>query len=73
MKRKYPNGPNISFPLVLIEQMFPSKYPFDPLAFNLSIARKFGDIAYFRLGPLRVYQLNHPELIRQILVEQAHR
>ena len=71
MKRKYPNGPNISFPLVLIEQMFPSKYPFDPLAFNLSIAHKFGDIAYFRLGPLRVYQVNHPELIRQILVEQA--
>src|SRR5580658_8485415 len=71
MKRRFPNGPTISFPRVVIGQMFPSKYPFDPLAFNLGIARKYGDIAYFRLGPLRVYQLNHPELIRQILVEQA--
>jgi cytochrome P450 len=71
MKRRFPNGPTISFPSVVIGQMFPSKYPFDPLAFNLSIARQYGDIAYFRLGPLRVYQLNHPDLIRQILVEQA--
>jgi hypothetical protein len=71
MKRKFPNGPTISFPRVVIGRMFPSKYPFDPLAFNLGIARQYGDIAYFRLGPLRIYQLNHPELIRQILVEQA--
>jgi cytochrome P450 len=71
MKRKYPNGPTISFPRAVIGQMFPSRHPFDPLDFYLAIAREFGDIAYFRLGPLRVYQLNHPELIRQILVDQA--
>lgn len=71
MKRKYPNGPNISFPRALIAQMFPSRYPYDPLAFNLTLARDFGDVAYFRLGPLRVYQVNHPDLIREILVEQA--
>ena len=71
MKRRFPNGPTISFPRVVIGRMFPSKYPFDPLAFNLRIAREYGDIAYFRLGPLRVYQLNHPELIRQVLVDQA--
>ncbi len=71
MKRKYPKGPHFNFPLVLLSQIFPSTQPFDPLAFNLSTAREFGDIAYFRIGPLRIYQLNHPELIRQILVEQA--
>jgi cytochrome P450 len=71
MKRKYPNGPKISFPRALIAQMFPSRYPYDPLAFNLTLARDFGDVAYFRLGPLRVYQVNHPDLIREILVEQA--
>jgi len=69
--RRFPNGPILSFPRVVIGQMFPSRYPFNPLEFNLAIAREFGDIAYFRFGPLRIYQLNHPELIRQILVEQA--
>jgi cytochrome P450 len=71
MKRRFPNGPTLSFPRVVIGQMFPSKYPFDPLAFYLGMAREYGDIAYFRLGPLRIYLLNHPELIRQVLVEQA--
>lgn len=71
MKRKYPNGPTLNFPRVVIGQMFPSKHPFDPLAFYLGIARQYGDIAYFRLGPLRVYPLNHPEPIRQVLVDQA--
>ncbi len=71
MKRKYPNGPAISFPRAVIGQIFPSTHPFDPLAFYLGTSREYGDIAYFRLGPLRIYLLNNPELIRQVLVEQA--
>jgi cytochrome P450 len=54
----------------MIGQMFPSRYPFDQLAFNLR-ARGFGDIAYYRLGPLNVYQLNHPDLIHQVLIGQS--
>jgi len=71
MKRKFPNGPIISLPRVVIDQLFPSKHPFDPLAFSLWLARDYGDMVYYRLGPVRVYQLNHPDLIRQVLVEQA--
>jgi len=71
MKRRFPNGPTISFTRAVIGQIFPSKHPLDPLAFYLGTARDYGDIAYFRLGPLRIYLLNHPELIRQVLVEQA--
>jgi cytochrome P450 len=71
MKRRYPNGPTISLTRAVIGQIFPSKHRFDPLAFYLGTAREYGDIAYFRLGPLRIYLLNHPELIRQVLVEQA--
>jgi cytochrome P450 len=56
--------------LVIIGQMLPAFFPFDPLAFGLRIARQFGDLAYYRVGPLRIYQLNHPDLARQILVEQ---
>ena len=35
----------------------------------MSIAREFGDIAHYQVGPLHVYQLNHPDFARQILVE----
>jgi cytochrome P450 len=50
--------------------MMPKRFSFDPLTFGLGVARQFGDIALYRLGPLHVYQLNHPELVRQILVER---
>ena len=34
---------------------------------------QFGDIAHYKLGPLHVYQLSHPDLVRQILVEQPEK
>ncbi len=73
MKQQYPDGPRINFALVIVAQMLPAFFPFDPLAFGLRMARQYGDIAYYRLGPLRVYQLNHPDLVRQILVEQPEK
>jgi cytochrome P450 len=50
--------------------MLPRIFPFDPLAFGLDVERRFGDISHYQVGPLHVYQLNHPDLVRQILVEQ---
>jgi cytochrome P450 len=73
MGRTYPEGPKINYLLAIIGQMLPNLFPFDPLAFNLSIAREFGDVAYYHVGPLKVYQLNHPDLARQILVEQPEK
>jgi cytochrome P450 len=73
MKRRFPKGPTISFTRAVIGQIFPSMSLMDPLAFYLGTAREYGDIAHFRLGPLRIYLLNHPELIRQVLVEQAQK
>ena len=73
MKHEYPDGPRINFPLAIIGQMLPAFFPFDPLAFGLEIARRYGDLAHYRLGPLHVYQLNHPDLARQILVEQPEK
>jgi len=73
MKQEYPDGPRINLPLVIIGQMLPRFFPFDPLGFGLGIARQFGDIAYYRVGPLRVYQLSHPDLARQVLVEQPEK
>jgi cytochrome P450 len=65
-----PPGPRINFLLAAISQMMPKRFPFDPLAFGLNIAREHGDIAYYRVGPLHVYQLAHPDLARQILIDQ---
>jgi cytochrome P450 len=57
----------------------PGGYPFlghavalrsHPLEFVQSL-RAEGDVVAFRLGPRRAYAVNHPELIRQMLVADA--
>ncbi len=40
----------------------------DPLAFLSSLARDYGDIVHFRMGPQHTYMLNHPDLVREVLV-----
>jgi cytochrome P450 len=68
-----PPGPNINLVLAVIGQLFPSRFPFDPLEFGLNIVREFGDIAHYQVGPLHVYQLVHPDFARQILVEEPEK
>ena len=63
----------MNFPLALVAQALPKLFPpFDLLTFAQDL-RKYGDVAYYKLGPLRVYQLNSPILARQILVEQSEK
>jgi cytochrome P450 len=45
----------------------------DPLAFLSKTSAEFGSIAHIRLGPYRVFLLNHPEDIEQILVTHQHK
>jgi cytochrome P450 len=47
----------------------------NPLTFHLhrlekfsGVARDYGDISSFRLGPVRLAVLNHPDLVREVLV-----
>jgi cytochrome P450 len=42
----------------------------DPLKFLSGLARDYGDVAYYKLGPSDVYFVNDPELIREVLVMQ---
>ncbi len=37
----------------------------DPLGFLTRLARRYGDIAHFRVGPQPVFLLNHPDYIRE--------
>jgi len=46
---------------------------FDPLAFELNSALTYGDLAYWQIGPMKAYQLNSPDLIRRILVEEPQK
>ncbi|MCA1591750.1 MAG: cytochrome P450 [Acidobacteria bacterium] len=40
----------------------------DPLEFLTRLARDYGDITYFKIGPNDFYFLNHPDYIRDVLV-----
>ena len=40
----------------------------DALGFLTELAREYGDVVFFRMGPQRVYMLNHPDLIKDALV-----
>lgn len=42
----------------------------DPLNFLHTIARRYGDVAAFRLGPQPTVLINHPDLIKDVLVTQ---
>jgi cytochrome P450 len=68
-----PPGPHINLVLAAIGQLLPDRFPFDPLAFGLNIAREHGDIAHYHVGPLHVYQLAHPDFARQILIEEPEK
>src|SRR5437016_1306895 len=43
----------------------------NPLAFLENLARQFGDIAYWRLGRENIFLVNHPDLIRDVLVTRS--
>ncbi len=45
----------------------------DPLGFLTRVAEVHGDVAALRLGPYRVWQLTHPDLVREVLVTHAGR
>ena len=47
-------------------------YRRDPLGTMLSVKERFGDIAYIHAGPFDVYLLSHPDLVREVLVNQSH-
>ncbi len=42
----------------------------DPLRFFAGLAREYGDMAHYKVGRQHVVFVNHPELIREVLVVQ---
>ena len=63
---KHPPGPQRRIPF---SGLF--AYRRGPLPFFQNLAQKYGDISYFRLGPQEAFFLNHPDLIKDVLVTNS--
>jgi cytochrome P450 len=63
MTGKYPPGPRDRF----FGLSFYGPLHADPLAFATRVAREHGDFAFVRVGWVRLYFVNRPELIREVL------
>ncbi len=67
MKTHYPPGPRDWFFGLTIGL----RSLREPLTFLQEMARDYGDIAYVRVGPYQSYVINHPNLIREVLVTKG--
>lgn len=62
--QRYPAGPRDYFFGATLASQFRKR----PLEFISDVGRTYGDLASFRMGPLRVYFVNQPQLIREVLI-----
>jgi cytochrome P450 len=67
MKTHYPPGPRDWFFGLTIGL----RSLREPLAFLQEMAREYGDVAYVHAGPFHSYVINHPTLIREVLVTKG--
>jgi cytochrome P450 len=66
-KKNLPPGPTGHFFGLSLAREFAR----DPLNFITRIARTWGDVAWFRMGPIRAAFVSHPDQIREVLVTKA--
>jgi cytochrome P450 len=64
---RFPPGPTYKMPGKLLRQFI-----HDPINTLSTIARKYGDISYFKLGSERVYLINNPDYIEKVLIYDEH-
>src|SRR5215470_15983946 len=61
--RSYPPGPKRRLPFSNL-----LAYRRNPLEFFQNLANRYGDISVFRIGPQQAFLVNHPDLIKDVLV-----
>ena len=64
-KSKLPPGPKTRIPL---GHLF--SFRRDSIGFLKKIAGEYGDIVHFKIGPIRIVLLNHPDFIKEVLTTQ---
>jgi cytochrome P450 len=68
VKDKFPPGPSPASRSGSFKN-----YSRDPLGFLPTLAREYGDIVTMRFYNFRVYYVNHPDYIEEVLVNQARK
>ena len=61
--RSYPPGPKRGLPFSSL-----LAYRRGPLPYFQNLATRYGDLSFFRIGPQEAFFLNHPDLIKEVLV-----
>jgi cytochrome P450 len=62
-KRTFPPGPRRGVPFAGL-----LAYRRGPLSYFQNLAQNYGDISFFKIGPQEAFFLNHPDLIKELLV-----
>jgi cytochrome P450 len=62
-RRSFPPGPKHGLPFSSL-----LAYRRGPLPYFQNLAKRYGDISFFRIGPQEAFFLNHPDLIKDVLV-----
>src|SRR4051794_38889326 len=65
-RARVPPGPRRRIPFAGL-----LNYRRGPLQFFQKLAQEYGDISFFKLGPQDAYFLNHPDLIKEVLVTNS--
>ncbi len=65
---RFPPGLKLNLPFYLFKKFF---RPADPIALFEHLARTYGRIAHYKLGFANIVFLNHPDLVREVLVTQG--
>lgn len=60
---EFPAGPTPRYPFQFLVEVARN-----PLAMMIAMTRDYGDIAHYQIGPQHLFFLNHPDLIRDVLV-----
>lgn len=64
-KTRLPPGPKARLPLHNL-----ARFRRNGIGFLKKMADEYGDIVHFKIGPIRVVLLNHPDYIREVLSKQ---
>src|SRR6187431_1384836 len=64
-RSKLPPGPKTKIPL---GHLFTFRR--DSIGFLKKIASEYGDVVHFKIGPIRIVLLNHPDFVKEVLTTQ---
>jgi len=67
MSRSYPPGPRDGLFGITLHKPFSD----NPLAFIVNMAKQYGDFCFARIGWVRFYLVNRPDLVREVLVTKV--